>query len=231
MEKSIQTIGYITKEEDLQILDFNVLKGTTVLETFEPFPGYHKEIKQNDTPKSVFFILKTAIYREETLRIYKKLKDQLKFKFSLSISKIIINNQVYNALRTIDIGEYENVLKLQTELGQAGVSFYKAPIKGGQAIITTYKQFDLNEIVTDCYVSNRNKYFSYFIVPKKLSWDEFKDITMKIRNSWDFMSFDAALGIIYKNNEVFDIVRIFSNSQNKSDISSIKEKYLEKIKS
>jgi len=229
METSIQTIGYITKEEDLQILDFNIIEGTTVLETFEPFPGYHREIEQSIFPRSVFFILKTPLYREKTARIYKKMKKNLKFIFQISMTKIILNNQVYDAIRVLNINEYRNILELQKELLADGVVFYKNSIKPGTAIIKTYKQFELTEIKTDLFISNRNNLFSYFIIPKKISWDNFKEITTKIKNSWNLVSFDAAIGIIYTKNEVFDVVRIFSNHRGHSDLQKIQEIYLEKI--
>ena len=41
--KIIETFGSITKVEQLHTIDSNILDNTFVLETFEPFPGYHGE--------------------------------------------------------------------------------------------------------------------------------------------------------------------------------------------
>ncbi len=230
MQKHIETIGHITKEEALKILNFNIEPNTTVLETTKPFPGYHREIQEKGTPNTVFFVLKNPIYRESVSRLSKKLKNILEFDFDIVHSKIIINNQSFIAIRVFNISEYENVQKLQKAIINEGVVMYSGKIKENLALITTYTQFDFSESHEEIYQNNRNHDFFYFKISKELSWEAFKEITINIRNSWDLISFDAALGLVYMDNQVEDVVRIYAKNADLKDIASIKEKYLAKVK-
>jgi hypothetical protein len=230
MKTKIQTIGHITKQEALQILNFNIEANTTVLETIRPFPGYHREVHDKGTPQTVFFILKHPMYREDVSRLSKKLREDLAFDFNIVHSKVVINNQTYIAIRAFNISNYENVHLLQKAIISEGIIMYSGKILPGEALITNYKQFDLSESETGTYKSNRNNDFFYFKIPKNISWEDFKEVTMSVRNSWDLINFDAALGILYIDNQIEDVIRIFAKDTSENDIDLIKEKFLLKIK-
>lgn len=230
MCKNIQTIGSVLKEECIQVLDFSIIKNTLVFEITDPFPGYHSEIIEKGKPKTVFFALKQSMLREDSARLNKELKLELDFPFHITHSKLIFNHQNFDAIRVYDVDSYDNIHKLQLALAKHFLPFMKSNSKGGEAIIRTFKQFNLSKSSDGIYISNKNPNFSYIVVPKQESWDDFKEITLKIKNSWDLVNFDAAQGILYIDNDIQDVVRIYSESAKEKDLLEIREKYLDKIK-
>lgn len=230
MCKNIHTVGSIHKEDELKVLNFSVIENTLVLETFNPFPGYHSEIIEKGKPKTVYFIIKHRINREYVSRLFKDLSHKLNFYFHFTVSEIIINNQKLNAIRVNKIMNYNDVYELQKALAKEYVPFVTGKIKGGKAIIKTLKLFNLDEVEENVFKNKKNPDFSYFIVPNKLAWDDFKDTTLKIRHSWELINFDAAQAIFYLYGNIHDAVRIYTKDASLDDLKEIREKYLAKIK-
>lgn len=228
MCKQFQTIGFIQKEDNLKPLNFSVIDNTIVLETSNPFPGYHSEIIEKGKPRTVYFIIKQPMVREDIARLYKELSSKLDFAFHFTISKLILNHQSLNAVRVHGIESYNNVYELQKELAENFVPFMKGKSRGGEAIIKTSKQFNLSLNENGLFESNTNPDISYFIVPKNILWDDFKEMTLKIKHSWDLVNFDAAQGILFIDNCIQDVVRIYSKEAKTKDILEIIEKYLNK---
>jgi hypothetical protein len=106
---------------------------------------------------------------------------------------------------------------------------YNGFVPEGNALITNYKQFELEEITEGVYKSLKNENFYYITIPKELDWEGFKNMTLSIKNSYDLVSFDAAYGIFYINDVVEDVVRIYAQDANERSIIDIREKYLNKL--
>ncbi|MBK8808563.1 MAG: hypothetical protein IPO21_18790 [Bacteroidales bacterium] len=66
----IESRGCIVKEEKLATIDSNIIKGTFVLETVNPFYGYYSADpeEKKSIPKTIFYILDQFYYNDDIAR-------------------------------------------------------------------------------------------------------------------------------------------------------------------
>ncbi len=230
--KTIETVGYITKEEKLKNLSNNSLSNIFALETVEAFPGYHGKNMPGDkkNPEFVFFVTKQKYQTEYISRIKKNLSEE--FKTDINITKAYINafNKSLPAIRLRGCKDLENLSKLIQSIKEEGVKFAKKNKLNNEVLIKIQRSFTFEEIGDGIYkdIDKENTY--YLSVPYNLKWLQFKDITSNIKNNTENNNFDAAQGYFYRKTGIEDIIRIFDKETNKEDLSKLKEKYLNKNK-
>jgi hypothetical protein len=66
-------------------------------------------------------------------------------------------------------------------------------------------------------------------IVKQFSWAEFRTITTQIRHNISLPAFDAALAVIY-GSEVYDLIRIYSNTLTIEELQMLHSKYEDIIK-
>jgi hypothetical protein len=72
---------------------------------------------------------------------------------------------------------------------------------------------------------------SYFSIPKEISWQEFFDITLKIKRNLTEKDFDVALGGIFRRLGLVDIVRVYTaKNVSVETLKMLQEKYITEIK-
>ena len=68
----IESVGIVTKEVTFTTVKHNIVPNTLVLETLQPFPGYHGEYLPTDTkPEAVYFVLSKEFSTEFIFRTVK----------------------------------------------------------------------------------------------------------------------------------------------------------------
>ena len=92
-------------------------------------------------------------------------------------------------------------------------------------LIKIFKFFELREIEDGEWIDLKNEKLSYFRLKKFISWEEFERITIKLKNNIENNLFDAAQGVLYIDNSIVDIVRIYSEHIDKARLKKIKELY------
>jgi len=226
----IETIGYISKEEIVASVDYHIIPNTLVLETCDPFPGYHHLDPKEIIPKSIFLVTKKVHGREEVARVVKKIRKYFKYDLDVASSQLSILNETFPALRVKNLESYELIKLLQECFSNEGFVFAKAKAINEKAIIKVKKYFLLKESSIDdiCYDMQDNN-MAYIKIPFQLSWKLFESITFTVKNNWDSKDFDAAIGILYLKAEVNDVIRVYSSNMEIETLRLIKEKYLKEI--
>ena len=221
--------GSIIKEERVISLNKLNLPNTLVLEAIEPFPGYYGNNPKDDLPR-IYFLATEEIYSfENILRISNNIVETKKIYFEATQGSIEINSRKFPVIRIKALDKYYTISELQNLLIEKGIQFRK-PIKiEGTGIIKLKKFFYLENLDTDLYYEFDKNDIGYFILPKSLTWEEFKNLTDQVRNNWNIHGFDAAQGTIYRNWEVIDIARIYSKKLSLDFLHSIHEKYMKEI--
>ena len=228
--KQIETIGTITKVEELHTVDYNILPNTLVLENREPFPGYYGENQPKDTiPESIFLITKQKYDGEEILRTSQRLMRYFKHPFDATYGEIFAFNAKFNCIRIHYLKSYEYISELQCFYMDEGISFMKKKNVSTSGIIEVHKHFSLDEVEKGIYLDKVESLMTYFQVPVQLKWKLFEQITHSVKNNIDNSNFDAAIGVIYFK-EITDIIRVYCKNMDMSRLKNIREYYFKEIK-
>jgi hypothetical protein len=227
--KIIETFGSITKVEQLHTIDSNILDNTFVLETFEPFPGYHGEnLPSESIPHHIFLVTKKEYLQENVLRISKKIRQYFKHSFGACQGELHIFNSKLSCIRIEDLPSFDLIAELQSCYQSEGIEFMRKRTFNNTGLIKVNKYFELRELEDGVYKDLIDMRMFYLEIPNLLTWKLFEQITFSIKNNIDNRNFDAALGLLYRK-DLIDVVRIFERECSLEKLALIRKKYLDEI--
>jgi len=229
-EINIETFGYIKKEESLVTVDSNIISNTLVLESLQPFPGYHGNLPDKSQPHSLFLITTKDYSFEEVGRITKNICETIKFNFNASQGHIHFKSETWPCIRIKYLRSFTFIPELQTLFKDAGIKFAKQKLVNSSAIIVINKSFFVSAKEEGLYKDLREESKCYFELPVFLTWEQFKRYTENIKHNIDNNNFDAAQGVFYRNTGLIDVVRIYDQEKNPDRIKLIRKAYLEEIR-
>ncbi len=228
--KSIETVGNITKKEQLLSVDLEKCK-TLVLETSAPFPGYHgHNLPEKAINGSLFLITKSSHTDETIVRTIQKVKVESGLGFDATPSTIIFQNKPVEGVR-FKMLKYDDIPQVVQLFKKHDISFKeKKHVNPYDSIISIRKFFKVTKLEEGIYqdVDDQNQY--YIQIPKALDWDSFENITLNIKYNLEDSNFDAALVFVYYEKGIVDFVRIFCLDNKIEMLRQVRKKYLEKIK-
>jgi hypothetical protein len=145
---------------------------------------------------------------------------------------LTVGNETYNVLRVRHLKNYDLVAKLQQKFYDNGIHYLKKTKKHVEtdAPLKIVKFFYLEEIDEGIYLDKREEFHAYIKVPRYMSWDEFEEVTQKVKYNWFESKFDAALGAFYHDRKLHEVVRIYSDKIGLNYLQQLRKLYLEKIK-
>jgi len=224
----IETMGSILKEVEFENLNHKIIPGTLVLESQEPFPGYHHDVPFSTIPGTIYFITTEMYSREDITRKGQEIKKIIPKKFDAATGQISIYNDIYPCIRIHELDSFDYIEEIQNCFKDYGVKYKKNKKIKAKGITKIKKFFVLNQIENGVYLDVENDKMGYFKVPY-LGWKLFEKITYSIKNNWDKASFDAAIGTFYRRYELQDMIRIYRDNIEKNVLMEIREKYLDEI--
>ena len=222
----LQTTGYLTKEEELQTFELNVIPGTQVLETKAPYPGYFgKNLPDIDKERECFYIvLGEPLPSRRIFRLEKQLNEYAEKKFEASPCDLTIYTNQYRAIRIRNITDYATLEYIQNGLIDQGYKLMKYKKIDIIARIRLEKYFNL-EIWEDLgYRDLDDKYMNYIKLSKHLSWTQFKSLSLKMKNNLTILNFDVAYSEILAGS-ITDTVRVYSHHISFEELKEIRDKY------
>lgn len=225
----IETIGALAKEEKLITLTENIMPNTLVLETAEPYPGYHGANLPEDTlPVSVFLITVKKYSTVKILRTALTIQKYFDQNFDADPGVICFGNNISYCIRIRGLDNYQLIGKLQESFNLEGIKFAKARNMSTKAIIKIKKHFIIEEIEEGIYKDLDDNAMFYIRMPKQINWQVFVKISLIIKNNIDNANYDAALAVIYTRN-LLDVVRIYARGISVEKLRLLKMKYGEEI--
>jgi hypothetical protein len=225
----IETIGGLAKEESLVTVVNHIIPNSFVLETLEPYPGYHgSDIPSEVKPASVFLITKRKYSTEKILRIAHKIKKYFSQTFDAVPGTICMQNETVPCIRIRDLNNYELIGELQKSFVSEGIVFAKKRNIRADAVIRLRKHFKIQEIEDGIYKDLSDPAMFYIRINCQLTWKMFMKMTAKIRNNVVNTNFDAALAAIYTK-DILDVVRIYARNITIENLKQLKEKYYQEI--
>jgi len=225
----IETIGSITKMENLQSIDNNIMENSLVLRNVDPFPGYHLTNNQNK-PSSIFIILR---YKYDPEKINRILQDVTNSRIVVnypSQGEIITQNALLPCIRFKGISDYFTIPVIQQFLKKCDLQLMPYQKIDCRARIKIFKTFRIIEISDGIYRDLNDGEKIYIKIPNSLNWKRFEYITKKIRYNLKNKNFDAALGVIYRFCRTEDVIRIYDVNKTLERALSLKKIYIREIK-
>ena len=228
----LETIGNITKEEHLASLSQEIIPNTLIIETRDPFPGYHGKDLPGETGfnlDSLFFVTKQKYTTERIARVTQNIRKYFKEDLDIARAEIITANTKYPCIRVRNCSNFSKVNELYECYTGEGLKFAKRKNIDAKGLINIQKHFYIEETDKGIYKDLEEANTSYVQVPVYLSWPQFKSITYKIKNNIENNNFDAAQAMFYRRGKVVDTIRIYGTIDDKKQLNEIKNRYLKEI--
>lgn len=231
----LERYGYLTKEESLVSIDKKILPNTLVLEAPEPFPGffnYYSETPADTKPLYIYLGIKDSLNLEDITRATIEIKKYFKPKFAAAFGKVYLHGINVNVIRLRDLDNYDLVPELQERFLNEGVEMQKKLSKkiDSKYFIKLKKFFYLKPLDEGIYIDDTEEDQGYIKIPKKLKWDDFIELTKKVKHNWEGSKFDAAMAHFHDNRQITDLVRIYNNKMSLDYLKGIQKKFHQYIK-
>lgn len=237
MAENIQSLGYLLKKEKLASLASDFVHDELLLESLEPYPGFYEEYfvpttPSEQRPKSVFMVIKNfdVCHEDDFIRMSMHIKRDHKILFDAALSSIVLYNEPATAIR-VHMDDYSQLPELINHYSQVGIKFQPDKnVKPFQSLIKIRRFFDL-EVMSEGIFKDLDKADTYYLrVPLFMTWDEFEQATLAIRNNFDYKTYDAAQAAIYDKPGIVELVRIYDRKADLSKLQSLQKKYVIEVK-
>lgn len=230
--KEIEVFGTLTKTEKVFTIDKKVTNGSLVFEALEPFPGYYHETPFDTKPVYLYLALEENYPLEDVIRISQKIQPEFGKRFDAGKGFIQVINEKYNVLRLRHLNDYNAVEQLQQAFADNGIKPLHKQKKNfeAEAYIKIVKFLTLEPLADGIWLDKREDYHGYIELPKKLSWEEFRELSLSVKYNWMGSKFDAAKGAFYYQRTLHEFVRIYSNKIDTEYLQELQKLYLEKMK-
>lgn len=231
-KNAIETIGYILKEEKFATLEHNIVPHTFVLEAQNPFPGYHgKDLPgESKVPEFVFFVTKKKYTTEHIFRVTHNIRKYYDEDLDVARADINILNKKFPTIRIKDCKDFTMISELQSCYKSEGIEFVKSQKVETIGLVNIQKHFFVEEVEEGIYNDLDDENYFYLQIPVNLNWEQFRAITMRIKNSMEQSKFDVALGLFYRRQGIVDVVRVYNKEAKLEELRDIRDRYHDKIK-
>jgi hypothetical protein len=224
----IETIGSITKYEQLMSLSAEVESNTLVLKNLKPFAG--AKIKDSSNTRSHYIILRYRYAPEKINRINSLILKQAALERYPSYGEINTSNLILPCVRIKGLVEEKKIRTIQKCLHDNDLQLMFYRDIDSICRIKIYKSFKLAEIGDGLYRDLLDGEKFYIRINTSLNWHRFNSVMNKISYKMDNPEFDAALGIIYRFTGPENIIRIFDKDKSYQRAIEIRKHILKEIK-
>lgn len=230
----IETIGSITRMENLQPLEQDVIDHSLVLRNIDPFPGCHndnKPIGLRKKQESIFIVLRFQYASEKINIIFKNFANARIIKCSPNYGEIFSSGTISACIRLKGIENYAFIPFVQEYFLKNDLQLMDYKRIDTLATIKIFKSFRIIRIAEGLYRDANEAEKVYIRIPKALNWKQFTSLTKKVKYNLEDPNFDAALGTIYRFYGTEDVIRIYDNEATIEKAKLLKLMYNKEIKS
>lgn len=222
----------LTKNDMVVAIDENIVPGSLVFDSLNPFPGYYHETPTNSSSIYIYMVLNRQYPLEEVIRATQNIEKKYGWDFDAGKGYMEIGSEFLDVIRMRHIPQMDLVAKIQEAYMQQGINFLmKKKLKGKlEARVKIVKFSNLEEVGEGTFISVDEPTFAYVEISKYLDRKEFTKVSMDVKYNWEGHEFDAARGSFYKDGKLYEVVRIRSDKLDANYLSKIRKLYLDKIK-
>ena len=226
-----EIIGKLTIEENVNPIERNKIPNTLVIHIPNPLASYFSRFSQINKPNSVLMISKKPTSFERILRATNKINAENDMQLAGAKCEITLGKNKYSGIRVKGIQRYSDIERIQKLYQKEGFEFAKSNRlkRETNAVFRVNKFFKLEEVAEGIYQSPNNKDRYYIVIPRDLSWEEFRDVTFDIKNNISVSGYDVAKGIFYEKDGITEMIRIIKPNLNLETVQKVHKKYLERL--
>ena len=230
--KKREIIGKLMKQEKVSPIENNKLPRTFVVNIPSPLASYFTRFSQISKPNTILLITKEPVSFERILRATRNINKENKMDINGAKCEITIGKRKYSGIRLKNVKEYSDIPKIQELYINEGLEMARnVRIKHDtDSMIRVNKFYNLKKKTDEIYQSINDKNYYYFVIPKDLDWDKFREVTFDIKNNVSVSGFDIAKGIFYEKDGITEIVRITKPKITLKMVKEIQKKYLDRLK-
>ncbi|MFO7998547.1 MAG: hypothetical protein R6U86_06135 [Bacteroidales bacterium] len=225
----IERFGELTKEEPLSSLAQDlVMPDTVVLEATSPFFGYYNDAPMANKEPYLFFVLEECHGISTLFRASLEVGKKVNYRFTADLGTVSILNQNWPVIRVRDCKKYCRIKRLQQLFGAEGLKFKKGhkKIVDQMAVVQLQKFFHLQPVGDQIFLDGRDSNKGYFVLPRYVNWDAFKELTTEAKYDTSILFFDAASALYIENKSITDMVRIYREHLSIEKLQEIRARYL-----
>ena len=227
---SLEYIGKIIKQENIDTVDENKLPRSFVINVPNPHNSYYSRFTDVEKPDSIIFVTKTPNSFEKILRVTNKINEKHDLKIDGAKCEIKIGSRKLNGIRVKGINRYPEIATIQQYYGEEGYEFAKSEkFKDTDSLIRINRFFNVDKLAEGIFKSNIEDDVYYVVIPKYMTWDEFRTITFEIKNNIPDKNYDIAKGVVYIHGGVKEVLRIVKPKYTLESLQLIQQKYIEKL--
>lgn len=222
----------LTKNDIVVAIDDNIIPGSVVLDSLNPFPGYYHETPTSTKSIYIYMVLDRQYPLEEIIRATQNIEKEYGWDFDAGKGYMEIGSQFLDVIRMRHVPQLDLVEKIQEAYMKQGINFLiSKKLKGRLEVRVKIVKFStLEEIGEGTYLSVDDPTFGYIEIPKYLDRRAFTKVSMDVKYNWEGHEFDAARASFYNNKKLYEVVRIRSNKNDAEYLADIRKLYLEKIR-
>lgn len=229
--KHCEVFGNLEKLEEFSTIHNNIIPGSLVFESLNPFWGYYHDDPHDSSPVYIYFAVEKNYPAFDVVRAFQHVKAESDFDFDAAKAFVKFNDRSYNVIRIRHLTGYDKIQTIQEGFLKNGIKPLMASgnWRNVKTHVTLHKVFCLHRLSDNILVDSCEINHSYLEIPRKMEFDEFVDVTQKVRNNWFESKFDAALGYYMLEKQIVDFIRIYSGRQDKGYLNDIRKLYLQKM--
>lgn len=227
--RQIETVGSLIKIDDVITIQHDILPNTFVLETIEPYPGYHYNVPSGSKPNLIFLVTSEEYAIENIMRKTARIQKYFDCDIDASPASLKIYNNTFHSIRLRGLLTYDRIKEIQNLYSCEGIKFLKKKNIQAPALIHLRKPYILEEIEEGIYKDIEEPMMWYFVVNTRLEWNMLKMMTDSIKNNIENNNFDAAFGWVFVNT-ITDIIRIYADDLTLDNIKDLQARYRDEIR-
>jgi hypothetical protein len=230
--KKMEVFVNLTKNDMVVAIDENIVPGSLVFDSLNPFPGYYHETPTKSSSIYIYMVLNRQYPLEEVIRATQNIEKKYGWDFDAGKGYMEIGSEYLDVIRMRHVPQMDLVAKIQEAYMQQGINFLmKKKLKGKlEARVKIVKFSTLEEVGEGTFISVDEPTFAYVEILKYLNRQEFTKVSMDVKYNWEGHEFDAARGSFYKDGKLYEVVRIRSDKMDADYLGKIRKLYLGKIK-
>jgi len=230
--KKTEVFLNLTKKDTIVALEENILPGSLVFESLNPFPGYYHELPTNISSMYLYLVLDTSYPLEEILRVTQIIEKRYDWNFDAGKAYMKIGSTALDAIRIRHLPSVDLVKEIQQAYSSHGINFLiKKTIQGKlEAQVKIVKFLKVEMLAEGVFLNIDDPTFAYLVIPEYLDTERFSKVSMDVKYNWDGHEFDAASASFYHEGWLYEAVRIFSDKMDLEYLEAIKNLYISKIK-
>ncbi len=225
----IETIGSITKYEELDSLIEGIEENSLVLRSIQPYPGANID-ETALSQISHYIVLRYRYSPEKINRINKIILKETDLSRYPSYGEITYGNLVLPCVRIKGETNPEKVKSVQKCLLSNDLQLMAYKKINAMCKIKIFKAFKLAEIGDGLYRDLYDGEKIYVRIQNQLNWKRFESIIRKIKYNIRNSEFDAAIGVIYRFTGPENVIRIYDNDKTYKRAVTLRKLILSEIK-